>query len=337
MENRDQTENSPVREEKDGCSAAGKKPLIILAGPTAVGKTGISVQLAKRIRGEVISADSMQVYRGMDIGTAKITREEMEGVPHHLIDVLDPREAFNVCTFHRMAREEAKKIHAAGHVPIVVGGTGFYIQSLLYDIDFDESADSEQIREDLRRELAEKGASAMHGELRRIDPESAAAIHPNNTKRVLRAIEFYRATGRKISEHNAIQRQKRSPYRFRYFVLTMDRQALYQRIDMRVDQMVSDGLFEEVKRLRDAGLTSDLVSMQGLGYRQVFDYLEGAATREEAVQRIKLETRHFAKRQITWFKREPDAEWISIEDFGGSRRRVLDYLTEECRKWLGGF
>ena len=312
-----------------------KKPLIILAGPTAVGKTGLSVQLAKRLNGEIISVDSMQVYRGMDIGTAKITRKEMEGVRHHLIDVLDPREAFNVFTFQQMAREAVLRTHKAGHVPIVVGGTGFYIQSLLYDIDFDVRADSRGIRGELQKELEEKGAAAMHEELSRIDPESALAIHPNNTKRVLRAIEFYRTTGKKISQHNAEQQRRETPYRFRYFVLTMERQALYRRIDLRVDQMVADGLFEEVKRLRDEGLSSDLVSMQGLGYRQVFDYLEGAATREEAVQRIKLETRHFAKRQITWFKREPYAEWVRLEDFGGSRRKVLAYLTEECLRWLG--
>lgn len=313
-----------------------EKPLIILAGPTAVGKTAISVQLAKRIGGEIVSADSMQVYRGMDIGTAKVTREEMQGVPHHLIDVLDPREPFNVCTFQRLAREAMRDIYEAGHVPILVGGTGFYIQSVLYDIDFDEKADSEGVREELQRELAENGPEAMHEELGQVDPEAAAAIHPHNTKRVLRALEFYRTTGRKISEHNAEQREKHSPYDFLYFVLTMERETLYRRIDMRVDRMVEEGLFEEVKRLRDEGLTSDLVSMQGLGYRQVFDYLEGAAARDEAVERIKRETRHFAKRQITWFKREPDARWIHLEDFDNSRKKVVDYLTDECRKLLDG-
>ena len=307
-----------------------KEPLIIIAGPTAAGKTALSVALAKRIGGEIISADSMQVYRGMDIGTAKVTPEEAAGVPHHLIDVLDPKEPFNVMTFRRMVKESIREVRERGNVPVLVGGTGFYIQSVLYDVQFEEDASSAELRETLEREAKETGPEKMHERLAALDPEAAAAIHPNNVKRVVRALEYCLATGRKISEHNEAQRKRTSPYRFLYYVLTMDRAALYRRIDMRVDRMMEEGLLEEVKRLRDSGVTEDMVSMQGIGYRQMFDYLTGIATLDEAVERIKRETRHFAKRQLTWFRREPDARWINLSDYGGDRLKILDMMTEEC-------
>ena len=307
-----------------------KRPLIILAGPTAVGKTALSVRLAKKIGAEIISADSLQVYRWMNLGTAKITEEEMEGVPHHMIDVLDPREPFNVCVFRDMVRAAMERIYANGHIPLITGGTGFYIQSVLYDIDFDLRADDTNLRAALTEELSRCGAEHMYAQLNSVDPEAAAQIHPNNRKRVLRALEFYRLTGRKISEHNREQRERQSPYRFLYYVLSMDRAALYRRIDARVDRMMADGLLQEVKELRDRGLSSDLVSMQGIGYRQIFDYLEGIASLEEAVERIKRETRHFAKRQLTWFKREPEAIWLSPEEYGGDRRQILARMTAEC-------
>ena len=305
-------------------------PLIIIAGPTAVGKTAISVELAKRIGGEIISADSMQVYRGMDIGTAKVTPEETQGVPHHLIDILDPSDAFNVMEFRKRVRDAIHEIVARGHVPILVGGTGFYIQSILYDIEFDPEGGSDEMRRQLEAEMEARGPEAMHAELRRVDPESAEIIHANNKKRVIRALEYCLSTGRKISGHNREQRMRTSPYLFLFYVLTMDRAALYKRIDLRVDQMMEQGLLEEVKRLRDEGVTADMVSMQGLGYRQMFDYLEGIATLEEAVDRIKKETRHFAKRQLTWFRREPDARWINVSEYGGDRKRILEMMTEEC-------
>ena len=307
-----------------------KEPLIIIAGPTAAGKTALSVALAKRIGGEIISADSMQVYRGMDIGTAKVTPEEAAGVPHHLIDVLDPKEPFNVMTFRRMVKESIREVRERGNVPVLVGGTGFYIQSVLYDVQFEEDASSAELRETLEREAKETGPEKMHERLAALDPEAAAAIHPNNVKRVVRALEYCLATGRKISEHNEAQRKRTSPYRFLYYVLTMDRAALYRRIDMRVDRMMEEGLLDEVKRLRDSGVTEDMVSMQGIGYRQMFDYLTGIATLDEAVERIKRETRHFAKRQLTWFRREPDARWINLSDYGGDRQKILDMMTEEC-------
>ena len=307
-----------------------KQPLIIIAGPTAVGKTALSVALAKRISGEIVSADSMQVYRGMDIGTAKVTKEETCGVPHHLIDVLDPKDPFNVMTFRSMVKDAIRGIASRGSVPVLVGGTGFYIQSVLYDVQFEEDASSEELRKELEQEAAVLGAEKMHERLRALDPDAAEAIHPNNIKRVIRALEYCLSTGRKISVHNREQRERTSPYSFLFYVLTMDRAALYQRIDLRVDQMMEQGLLAEVKRLRDEGVTSDMVSMQGLGYRQIFDYLEGIATLDEAVERIKRETRHFAKRQLTWFRREPDARWINVSEYGGDRKKILELMTEEC-------
>ena len=307
-----------------------KQPLIIIAGPTAVGKTALSVALAKRIGGEIVSADSMQVYRGMDIGTAKVTKEETCGVPHHLIDVLDPKDPFNVMTFRSMVKDAVRGIASRGNVPVLLGGTGFYIQSVLYDVQFEEDASSEELRKELEQEADVLGAEKMHERLRALDPDAAEAIHPNNIKRVVRALEYCLSTGRKISVHNREQRERTSPYSFLFYVLTMDRAALYQRIDLRVDQMMEQGLLAEVKRLRDEGVTSDMVSMQGLGYRQIFDYLEGIATLDEAVERIKRETRHFAKRQLTWFRREPDARWINVSEYGGDRKKILELMTEEC-------
>ena len=217
-------------------------PLLIITGPTAVGKTALSIQAAKALGGEVVSADSMQVYRHMDIGSAKVTREEMEGVPHHLIDVLEPWEPFNVAVFQRMAREAVADIQSRGKLPIIAGGTGFYIQALLYDIDFQETEEVPEIRRELERLGAERGADYLHRMLQEVDPEAAEAIHANNQKRVIRAIEYFRLTGEKISVHNESERRKASPYDFLYYVVTMDRQALYGRIDRRLDRMVEPGL-----------------------------------------------------------------------------------------------
>ena len=210
-----------------------KKSMIILTGPTAVGKTDLSIQLAKAINGEIISADSMQVYRHMDIGSAKVTPEEMDGVPHHLIDVLEPEEEFNVVVFQKLAKEALTGIYERGHIPIIVGGTGFYIQALLYDIDFTENDGDTAIRRELEKLAQTQGAGCLHRMLQEIDPESAAAIHQNNVKRVIRAIEFYRQTGKKISLHNEQEREKQSPYQFLYYVLDTDRKTLYERIDRR--------------------------------------------------------------------------------------------------------
>ena len=306
-----------------------KKPMIILTGPTAVGKTDLSIQLAKAMNGEIISADSMQVYRHMDIGSAKVTPEEMDGVPHHLIDVLEPEEEFNVVVFQKLAKEALTGIYERGHIPIIVGGTGFYIQALLYDIDFTENDGDTAIRRELEKLAQTQGAGCLHQMLQEIDPESAAAIHQNNVKRVIRAIEFYRQTGKKISLHNEQEREKQSPYQFLYYVLDTDRKTLYERIDRRVDRMMEHGLVDEVKHLADMGCTRDMVSMQGLGYKEILDYLSGEIPLEEAVYILKRDTRHFAKRQITWFKRERDVRWLELEQFQNDRKKVLEHILDE--------
>lgn len=292
-----------------------KKPLIILTGPTAAGKTSLSIELAKSIDGEIISADSMQVYKKMDIGTAKIRPEEMQGVPHYLIDELDPSEEFNVVAFVEKSKEAMKKIYAAGHIPIIVGGTGFYIQALLYDIDFSQHEDKESYRKELEQLAKEKGKEYLYEILKKKDPEYATITHCNNVKKVIRALEYYKETGKKLSEHNEEQRQKESPYNFAYFVLYHDREELYDRINRRVDLMMEDGLLFEVESLIKEGYTKNLVSMQGLGYKEFFDYFDGRMTLEDTVDKIKKDTRHFAKRQLTWFRREKEVIWLNKKEY----------------------
>lgn len=303
-----------------------KRPLIIITGPTAVGKTELSIKLAKAVGGEIISADSMQVYRHMDIGSAKVTEEEMEGVPHHLLDVLEPWEDFNVVIFQQMAKKALEEIYARGAVPIVAGGTGFYIQALLYDIDFKENPQGCQIRKELEALAQEKGTDYLHQCLAKVDPESAAAIHSHNVKRVIRALEYYRQTGQKISVHNQEERQKESPFSFVYYVVHTQRNRLYQRIDQRVDRMLEEGLVEEVKKLKAMGCHRGMVSMQGLGYKEILDYLEGKCSLKEAVYILKRDTRHFAKRQLTWFKRERDVCWTALEDFDNDKEKMLEFM-----------
>lgn len=308
-----------------------KKPLIIIAGPTAVGKTAFSIKLAKALDGEIISADSMQVYKGMDIGTAKIKKEEMCGIPHFLIDEWEPDEEFNVTVFQQKAKEAIDDILSRGKIPIITGGTGFYIQSVLYDIDFSEEDNDYEYRHKLEKLAIEKGGHYLYEMLRRADEASAQAIHENNIKKVIRALEYYHLTGKKISEHNEQQRSKESPYQFIYFVLTMDRETLYHRIDFRVDSMIKEGLLREVKALKEKGYHRNLVSMQGLGYKEILAYLEGEITLEEAVYIIKRETRHFAKRQLTWFKREKTVTWINKDDFR-DESEILHYAKEYIAK-----
>jgi len=311
------------------------RPLIIITGPTAVGKTALSVRLAKAIGGEIISADSMQVYRHMDIGSAKIKKEEMDGVPHYLIDVLDPEEEFNVTVFQKMAKEAVEEIYSHSHIPIVAGGTGFYIQALLYDIDFTENGEDTSIRMELEKLGQERGAEYLHNLLWDIDPDSAEEIHENNMKRVIRAIEYYRQTGERISEHNKREREKKSPYDFLYYVVNTDRARLYERIDRRVDLMLEQGLVEEVMHLKDMGLTRDMVSMQGLGYKEILDYLQGICTLEEAVYVLKRDTRHFAKRQITWFKRERDVRWLNLPDYNNDLDQVQLKMLQDINEMYG--
>lgn len=311
------------------------KPLIIITGPTAAGKTNLSVRLARAIGGEIISADSMQVYRHMDIGSAKITEEEKRGVPHYLIDVLNPDEEFNVAVFQKMARDAVNTIYSHGNIPIVTGGTGFYIQALLYDIDFTDNGEDSSIREELELLGREKGGEYLHDLLHKIDPDAAGEIHPNNKKRVIRAIEFFRQTGEKISEHNRREREKSSPYNFLYYTVNMDRETLYQRIDRRVDLMMEQGLVEEVKKLKEMGCTRNMVSMQGLGYKEILDYLQGDCTLEEAVYILKRDTRHFAKRQITWFKRERDVRDLYLPEFDYDLEQVLKKIVQDTNEIIG--
>ena len=310
-----------------------RKPLIILAGPTAVGKTSLSIRLAKETGGEIISADSMQVYRHMDIGSAKITKEEMEGVPHYLVDVLEPEEEFNVVRFQQMAKEAAERIWEKGKIPLVVGGTGFYIQALLYDIDFTENDGDESYRRQLEQKASdEEGASELYEMLKAVDLKAAQEIHPRNLKRIVRALEFYHQTGKKISEHNETQRQKMSPYNYAYFVLTDERGRLYERIDRRVDLMMEQGLLDEVKKKKKRGVRKDSTAMQGLGYKELYAYLEGEYPLDEAVRIIKRDTRHFAKRQLTWFKRERDVIWADKSVIGQDEQKLADYMLGYLRE-----
>lgn len=305
--------------------------LVILTGPTAVGKTSLSIKLAKRINGEIISADSMQVYRGMDIGSAKIKENEKEGIPHYLIDVLDPLDDFNVYVFKKMALEAMECIYAKGKIPIIVGGTGFYIQSVLYDICF-EDEDNTEIRKKLTKEAEEIGPERMHEKLMLLDPEYAQSVHYNNVKKVIRALEYIELNGKLFSLHNSEERAKESPYDFNYFVLNDLRENIYSNIEKRVEIMLDEGLIEEVTGLKSKGLCRQNISMQGLGYKEILDYLDGLCSLQEAVDKIKLETRHFAKRQLTYFRRERDVKWINKNEFSYDEEKILEYMLGEIFK-----
>ncbi len=337
--------------------------VIVITGPTATGKSGCAVRLAKEISGEIISADSMQVYRGMDIGSAKITKEEMQGVPHHLIDVMDPDEDYNVLRFQEMAKKAITDITARGKIPVICGGTGFYIQALLYDIDFTDEPETEEIA-DYRRSLESvaaeiNGASRLHKMLSDTDPESAEMIDEGNVKRVIRALMFYHIHGRKISEHNSRESEKRlngtehSPYNYTYFVLYGDRERLYQKIDQRVDLMMEEGLAKEAESLyfgvsancsepQPTGQDSaplpgakqtghlSLTASQGIGYKEMYAWLRGETDLYEAVNLIKRNTRRFAKRQLTWFRRERDVIWINIDE-GDPLDEIRKHLPDVWR------
>ncbi len=305
-----------------------KRPLIVLAGPTAVGKSELSVELAKQIGGAVISADSIQVYRYMDIGSAKITKEEMQGVDHYLVDEFLPDEDFHVVKFQLYAKRYLEEIYQKGQIPILVGGTGFYIQAILKDIDFSEQECDEAYREELEKLAEEKGVSFLHDMLKGVDEKAAAEIHANNKKRVIRALEYHHLSGEKISEHNEREKQKQSPYNFAYFVLNDERAKIYEKIDRRVDGMLKQGLVDEVVRLKEMGYGKELVSMQGLGYKEILSYLDKEISYEEAVYILKRDTRHFAKRQLTWFKRENDVIWVNKPDFAYDNAAILTYMKQ---------
>lgn len=307
-----------------------KKPLIVLTGPTAVGKTKLSISLAKAVGGEIISADSMQIYKYMDIGSAKIKPEEMQGVPHYLVDELMPDEEFHIVRFQQMAKAAMEKIYSHGHIPILVGGTGFYIQAVTRDIDFTEAIQEDGYRKELEALAEERGPEYLHQMLREVDPKSAQEIHANNVKRVIRALEFYHQNKTPISNHNEEQKERKSPYNLAYFVLNAPRELLYERIDRRVDEMLADGLVKEVEGLKAMGCHQGMVSMQGLGYKEILAYLDGENPLEEAVRILKRDTRHFAKRQLTWFRREPEVTWVNKDEFGYEDEKILEYMLDVC-------
>lgn len=310
-----------------------KQKLIILTGPTAVGKTELSIRLAKEINGEIISADSMQVYRGMDIGTAKITPDEMQGVKHHLLDCFEPDEEFNVAVFQKMAKEAIDDIASRNKTAILTGGTAFYIQALLYGIDFNEEEHDDSYRNSLYEiGVDEEGKKKLHAMLEACDKEYADTVHYNNMKRVVRALEYRHYTGRKFSEYNEEQRLRPAEYDFCYFVLNDERAHLYERINKRVDIMMEKGLLDEVMALKNSGYSDDLVSMQGVGYKEILLYLNGALSLEESVELIKKNTRHFAKRQLTWFRKEEDVIWVDKPAFGYDETIILDYLYVHMNK-----
>ena len=309
-----------------------KKPLIILTGPTAVGKTELSIRLAESVNGEIISADSMQVYKHMDVGTAKITPEEMQGIRHHLIDILEPSEDFNVYLFKELAQKAIDEIYERGKIPVVTGGTGFYIQALLYNIEFEDTDADTEFRETMYRLAEEKGNEYVHDMLKEVDPVSAREIHYNNIKRVVRALEYHNQTGKRISEHNEEQKQNESPYNFLYFVPNDDRDELYSRINKRVDLMFETGLTKEVDRLIDMGCHRDMTSMKAIGYREFFDYYDGIADISQVRENIKTDTRHFAKRQLTWFRREKEVTMVNVNEFNRDKDKILDYMLKLIRE-----
>ena len=308
-----------------------KKPFIMIGGPTACGKTALSIALAKHINGEIISGDSMQVYRHMDIGTAKVTEEEKQGIPHYLVDEIDPDEEYNVMIFQQKAKEYMNVIWEKGKIPIIVGGTGFYMNALLFDTDFTETENDFSFRESCYAQAEMEGAEVLFARLKEVDPQYAEIIHANNVKRVARALEYHHLTGNKFSEHNAQQKEKESPYNAAVIILTMEREQLYNRINQRVDLMMEQGLLAEVKGLLEKGYSPELVSMQGLGYKEFMPYLQGEGEIKDAVEQLKKSTRHFAKRQLTWFRRQLDGLWVDMSkaELDLAITDILEYLQEK--------
>ena len=304
-------------------------PLIILTGPTAVGKTDLSIQLAKAVDAEIVSADSMQIYKYMDIGSAKVTEEEMQGVKHYLVDEIEPDMPFSVSEYKRMAEEYIDEIFSRGKNVIVTGGTGLYLNSLIYDMDFGKSDANQELREELNKELEENGPAYMYEKLVSLDKDAAERIHPNNTKRVIRAIEVA-MSGEKMNDFSKDLRYNKK-YRPIIIVLNRDRQALYDRINLRVDIMLKNGLIEEVKGLLEKGYTKDMISMQGIGYKEIIKYFDGEYTLDEAIEIIKRDSRRYAKRQLTWFRRYEDAKWFEIDKFDSAEElkdAVVSYVKE---------
>ncbi len=305
-----------------------KEKLVCIVGPTATGKTRLSIDLAKKLNGEIISGDSMQVYRGMDIGTAKVTKEEMSGIPHHLINIKDPEESFSVFEFQQLVRGKISEITNRNRLPMIVGGTGLYIQAVIYDYRFSHEARSEHIRRKIEQRLLQEGGDTLYNELKEIDPETAGKIHPNNERRIIRALEVYYTTGKTMTE---IRRQQENKLLYDAVLigLTMERQKLYERIDQRVDQMMEKGLLQEAKMLYEQGLRNH-TSTQAIGYKELFDYFDGKISLDEAVGQIKRNTRRFAKRQLTWFRNKMDVTWFDMTDplvYRENLRKISEYVA----------
>ena len=311
------------------------KPLLILAGPTAVGKSDFSVKVAKALGGECISADSIQVYKGLTIGSGKIAEEEMEGVPHHLLDILNPEEDYDASAFQRMAREKVEEIYRRERLPILVGGTGFYIQAMLRDIDFKEEdeAEKERLRSRLEKEMEVRGSTALHEELKQVDSVSAEEIHPHNRQRIMRALEYFYLHKSPISKHNREEKEKEALYDSLFLVLNRNREDLYEGINSRVEKMFRDGLVSEVEAFSNKGYTEHSPGFKGIGYREIFPYLRGECSLSECKALIQQNSRHYAKRQLTWFKREKETIFVEAENFK-SREEEAEWIIEKCMsKW----
>jgi tRNA dimethylallyltransferase len=299
-----------------------KQKLLVIIGPTAVGKTKLSIEMAKQYNGEIISGDSMQIYRGMDIGTAKITKDEMEGIPHHLINIKEPSENFSVAEFQHLVRAKITEIAEKGKLPIIVGGTGLYIQSIIYDYQFSDVPGDETFRLKLEERVREIGSDALYQELVEIDPDSASHIHPNNVRRVIRALEIFHLTGKTMQEFQSRQ-QPELLYNTALIGLSMERESLYERINLRVDNMVKEGLIAEVKSLYDQDLR-EYQSIQAIGYKEIYQYLDGYVTLEEAVENLKQNSRRYAKRQLTWFRNKMVVEWFDMTDVNNFAKKIME-------------
>lgn len=310
-----------------------KKPLIVIAGPTASGKTSISVALAKKIGGEIISGDSMQVYKHMDIGTAKVTEEEKQGIPHYMIDEFYPDEECSVALFQEKVQHYMNKIYNKGKIPIIVGGTGFYIQAITHDIKFENTVKDEKYRKQLMKEVNLYGPEYLHNKLKQVDPQSAENIHMNNIKRVVRALEYYSQTGEPISKHNRRENERETPYNLAFFALNMDRSTLYSRINQRVDQMIESGLIDEIQSLINKGYSKDLISMKAIGYKEFFPFFEGTLTLEECISNLKRDTRHYAKRQFTWLKHQANPIWIDVDQYNFQTEEILQVLLKHIEEF----
>lgn len=309
-----------------------KNNLIVIAGPTAVGKTAISVKLAKKIQGEIISADSMQIYRYMDIGSAKVSEGEKEGIPHYMIDIVDPWENFSAAEFKTLADKYINQIIAKNKIPILAGGTGLYINSIICSYSFTEANKDENYRNYLENLAINKGKEYLYNMLKEVDPVTATELHPNNLKRVIRALEVYKITGKPFSQYKVDDAEKFDiPYNLYYYVLNMERSVLYERINKRVDIMLEEGLIDEVKKLADMGCTADMQSMKGIGYKEILYYLQGKLTLSDAIEMIKKGSRNYAKRQLTWFRKDPRARWINKEDFA-SEEDIVSHILNDINK-----